>query len=138
MRRSPTVRPLRDCANCGAPFAVRRDRPDARFCSADCRYLGLRQDPEPRFWVKVEKTESCWLWTGATNGLGYGKFKADPRTPAVYAHRYAYELVVGPIPEGLQLDHCCENPPCVNPAHLEPVTQAENVRRGFERRRATA
>jgi hypothetical protein len=82
---------------------------------------------DERFWAKVEKTDSCWLWTGSTRSA-YGTFWNGQR--AANAHRVAYELLVGPIPEGLELDHLCRVPTCVNPAHLEPVTHAENVRRG--------
>lgn len=82
-----------------------------------------------RFWSKVEKTETCWLWTGGTARNGYGSFWDGNRIGR--AHRYAYELLVGPIPEGLQLDHLCRVRLCVNPAHLEPVTQQENIRRAM-------
>lgn len=81
-----------------------------------------------RFWAKVNKTDSCWLWQAARNNTGYGVFWRDRRVGV--AHRYAYELVVGEIPEGLQLDHLCRVRHCVNPAHLEPVTNRENWRRG--------
>lgn len=83
--------------------------------------------PEERFWAKIDMTDSCWLWTGALND-GYGRFHIDSST-RVFAHRYAYELKVGPIPEGLTLDHLCRVRHCVNPDHLDPVTHAENVRR---------
>lgn len=76
-----------------------------------------------RFWGKVEKTSSCWLWTAARTD-GYGRLGNE------YAHRVAYRMLVGPIPLGLQLDHLCRVRHCVNPAHLEPVTQRENVLRG--------
>lgn len=82
----------------------------------------------PRFWERVEKTETCWLWTGATNG-GYGQLKVN-RTIAL-AHRISYELHVGPIPAGLVIDHLCRVTSCVNPAHLEPVPQRINVLRGI-------
>lgn len=80
-----------------------------------------------RFLAKVDKTDDCWLWTGSIAG-GYGKmwFHGMPRL----AHRIAYRYWVGPLPDGLQLDHLCRVRHCVNPAHLEPVTAAENVRRG--------
>ena len=87
-----------------------------------------------RFWEKVEKTDTCWNWTAAkASKYGHGKFMVkDPETGRWAnrkAHRWAYENIVGPIPEGLTIDHLCRNPRCVNPAHLEPVTLAENIRR---------
>lgn len=86
-----------------------------------------------RFWASVTKTETCWLWTGAKN-KGHGQFtvsRTDVRSPKkLMAHRYAYELLVGPIPDGLELDHLCRVRHCVNPAHLEPVTRRENLLRG--------
>lgn len=88
-----------------------------------------------RFLSKIQQDDNsgCWLWM-ATTHKGYGKFavgsKRDGTNRNVLAHRYAYELWVGPIPEGLVLDHLCRTPGCVNPNHLEPVTVAENTRRG--------
>lgn len=87
----------------------------------------MRSRPEAeRFWSKVDKTDTCWLWTAALV-KGYGRFTSDVRQMG--AHRWSYEALVGPIPEGLTLDHLCRNPRCVNPDHLEPVTQRENVAR---------
>lgn len=86
------------------------------------------QSIEERFWAKVQPTGFCWEWTGAKT-RGYGSFATE--TGGKRAHRVAYELLVGPIPDGLVIDHLCRNTSCVNPDHLEPVTQAENVRRGF-------
>jgi hypothetical protein len=71
----------------------------------------------------------CWIWLGEKNGEGYGRIRR--RTRSYSAHRILYEMHVGSIPYGLVLDHLCRIPRCVNPAHLEPVTQAENVRRGI-------
>jgi len=65
---------------------------------------------------------------GYVSRYGYARFNIAPGQ-SVHAHRFAYEELVGPIPEGLDLDHLCRNKTCVNPAHLEPVTRAENVRR---------
>lgn len=83
---------------------------------------------EVRFWRKVQITESCWKWTGAINGYGYGIFFWDG---SKYAHRLAYEMLVGPIPKGLHIDHLCRVRECVRPAHLEPVTPAVNALRGY-------
>lgn len=85
-----------------------------------------------RFWAKVDRpadTTACWLWTGATDGAGYGRFWVDERRRAAAAHRVAYELLVGPITPGLTLDHLCRVKGCVNPAHLEQCTAGENARR---------
>lgn len=81
---------------------------------------------EERFWSLVTKTETCWLF-GRLTPIGYGYFRADLKP--TMAHRYSYELLVGPIPDGLTIDHLCRNRACVNPDHMEPVTQRENLRR---------
>jgi len=78
---------------------------------------------------KIKFTDGCHIWTGAKNQLGYGRITIFGKSKQ--AHRVIYELVKGPIPEGLVLDHKCKNPSCVNTEHLEPVSQLENVRRGL-------
>jgi hypothetical protein len=99
--------------------------------------MGRPKDPRPveeRFLEKVIKQEcGCWVWKGNTcRTTGYGYFWLDGRSRP--AHRVSYELFVGPIPEGLQIDHVrargCRSRACVNPAHLEPVTIKENLLRG--------
>lgn len=79
------------------------------------------------FMAKVTKTDGCWLWQGSRTRSGYGQVGAGRRT--VRAHRLAYELLVGPIPTGKQLDHLCRVRHCVNPAHLEPVVSRTNTLR---------
>lgn len=81
-----------------------------------------------RFWAKVNKTETCWLWTAQIEASGYGIASLHGKNNK--AHRVAWEMEHGPIPEGLTIDHLCRVRPCVNPAHMELVTSSENVLRG--------
>lgn len=79
-----------------------------------------------RFWNKVEIGD-CWQWLAATNSRGYGHFWDGTRLQ--YAHRFIWQELVGPIPEGLTIDHLCRNKRCVNPDHLEVVEPTVNWRR---------
>jgi hypothetical protein len=84
---------------------------------------------EDRFWANVDKGDlstDCWLWKGQLDALGYGRIWVKSRT--LYVHRFAYELIVGLIPDGLTIDHRCSVRHCVNPLHLAPETLQENVR----------
>jgi hypothetical protein len=76
-----------------------------------------------RFWSKVEKTEDCWLWRGSMV-RDYGQFSVCNNH--IMAHRYAYIITNGPVPEGMHLHHECRTPECVNPAHLLPVTPRQH------------
>lgn len=90
-----------------------------------------RKPIEQRFWEKVDKTsnpDGCWVWLASCGSHGYGQIGSH--STVMLAHKFAYESEVGTVPIGLQLDHLCRNRKCVNPAHLEPVTQQENIRRG--------
>lgn len=81
----------------------------------------------------VDDETGCWRWIRYIEPLGYGRIKIGGRRGVVrYAHRISYEAFVGPVPEGMELDHICRNRRCVNPAHLEPVTHEENCRRARE------
>jgi len=87
-----------------------------------------------RFWAQVEKSttpDGCWTWLGRVNNHGYGSIRIMGRLiDPTLVHHFAYELLVGPIPKGMEIDHLCKNRRCVNPAHLEPVTRSENCKRG--------
>lgn len=80
-----------------------------------------------RFWTKVDKSGNCWEWTAYRDGLGYGFFRMTPAEPMWRAHRAAWTLVNGPIPEGMVVCHRCDNPPCVRIDHLFLGTNQDNV-----------
>jgi len=84
------------------------------------------------FWSRVSTDEEHWHYTHTLTAHGYGIFHHEGRS--VLAHRFAYEDQVGPIPAGLEVDHLCAVRSCVRPAHLEPVTHAENLRRAGARK----
>src|SRR5437899_3807758 len=90
----------------------------------------LLENPIPRFLSKIERLDSgCWQWTAARHRLGYGAFAVGSDLQG-YAHRWSYLFFVGNIPEGHVIDHLCGNPACVNPEHLEAVSQGVNSLRG--------
>jgi hypothetical protein len=84
----------------------------------------------PKFWAKVSKTDTCWNWIGGKDRDGYGQFCPSGST-IQRAHRYSYKTLVGPIADGMTIDHLCKNRACVNPDHMEVVTLKENILRGF-------
>lgn len=134
-RKQPA--PYRDGAVCRVEGC---EKPIAAnwLCSMHDRRMrvhGSTDNPRPteeqRFWAKVDKdgAEGCWLWVGSQSPWGYGVFNRAGGRGAKgtrHVHRIAYEWCVGPIPDGLEIDHLCRVPLCVNPDHLDPVTHAEN------------
>lgn len=88
------------------------------------------------FWPKVRKSDGCWEWTGATNGVGYGQLNVKGKRWS--AHRISYEIHIGAIPQGLLVRHRCDNRPCVRPDHLELGTHVDNARDMVERGRVNS
>lgn len=125
--------PMVSCAcGCGATFPEYdvHGRKRTYLVGHSNRNKGLE-----RFWSNVEKTESCWLWTGAKSSAGYGQVRVDGIT--LYAHRLSYEMQNGPLGTGLVVLHSCDNPACVNPEHLSSGTQLDNVHDAINKGRAS-
>lgn len=85
-----------------------------------------------------ETPDGCWVWRGCKDQFGYGEIgMGGDKAPTRLVHRVAYEGFVGPIPDGMTIDHLCRNTSCVNPDHLEPVPLRVNIARGWDHRRAS-
>ena len=117
---------------CGENTNIRKGRPN-RFIRG---HNTPRNNPLLAFWSRVDVPQDhreCWEWQGGRTSAGYGQFKAGGET--YYAHRYSCELHHGPIPQGMQALHSCDNPTCVNPGHLRIGSQLENMRDKMDRGR---
>lgn len=129
------------CDSCEQPFQIKASRKQyARFCSFACRKQYSIDHAETWFWEKVDKSggpDACWPWTAAVTG-GYGVFTVrldlETRTQ-VRTHRYAFELINGPLPDGMFACHHCDNRRCCNPAHLFAGTAKDNTRDGMAKGR---
>lgn len=88
-----------------------------------------------RFWEKVDKSGDCWIWTAYKSPAGYGSFGVRAGESPQLAHRVSYRMTHGDIPEGMQVLHSCDNPPCVRPEHLSLGTGLDNVRDMFSKGR---
>lgn len=140
--RSGRMKPCKQCGKefyCKPALDVGGSLREQRYCCVECGFAANRFTPEQAqaaFWEKVSKTEGCWLWTGAKRWDGYGRF--NPCFKQMTAHRYSWELVNGPLPEGMHVLHRCDNPPCVNPAHLFIGTIKDNATDKAQKGRAPA
>lgn len=129
MAKRKSTKVPRICQYCGISFLIFRcfAAPGRiKCCSTVCSYKLRKRSLVDRFWEKVNKTETCWLWTASTQG-GYGQIGHDIYLRPVRAHRVSWELHYGPIPAGLDVLHKCDNPPCVRPDHLFIGTALDNV-----------
>ncbi len=118
------------------PASTRELMEEARMPNAEHTIVTVLGEPYcRRFWSYVEKTATCWLWTGGHDGNGYGNIRLLGRFGAKFAtHRLSYEMECGAkIATGQTLDHLCRNIKCVRPDHLEPVSHKENILRGVGR-----
>lgn len=122
----PRKRVMVSCRTCGKSFETFPSHAPRRiFCSHKCKHPNR---DEERWEASIDRTSYCWNWIATIQDNGYGRFTPHATHRARLAHRMAYENWVGPIPDGLTIDHECRNRRCVNPWHLRLMTRGDNVR----------
>lgn len=125
-KKNHVSKPCKTCGKeiKGEPASVKR----RQYCSLSCSGVGNRVSLDRALSrYRIDEGTGCWLWEGSTRG-GYGRVRIEGKM--MEAHRASYEKYVGDIPDGLVIDHLCRNRSCINPDHMEPVTNAENIKRG--------
>jgi len=129
------------CAHCGRPFLAWRCKMklgQGRFCSRECATAHRQRPILERFWgnVDIRGADECWPWLAGTNQKGYGRFKLGTLGEPELAPRFAYAITHSGIPDGAHVLHTCDNPSCVNPAHLHVGTNLDNIHERMARGRS--